>query len=76
MKYPIGDSEIGYVSQSQFASWYLKGTTKVRAGYFQLNPIYEGQKGYVPMTFKEFKERFPIPSERYGWMRYKSAKYN
>lgn len=76
MKYPIGDSTIVYVRQSDMTGyWTKKVNCKVRAAYFHLNDRYENSKGYQKMTYKEFKEKYPIESY-YIWERYKKAEYS
>lgn len=74
MKIPLGDNTIGYVAESQFVSYINK--VKCRGAYFRTNDIYEGKHGHTTMTFQQFKEKYPIPSNRYSWMRYVERKYN
>lgn len=74
MRIPISDTEVGYVTESQYIS-NMDGV-KCRGAWFTSNDIYEGKKGYTTMTYAEFKEKYPIASNRYKRQRFVERPYN
>jgi len=74
MRIPLSDSDTVYVSESQYVT--KRNGVKCRAGYLSVNDIYEGKSGYITMTYAEFKEKYPIPSDRYNWCRYVERSYS
>ena len=68
-----GDIVIGYAIVNSIKK--QKIISEIMNFWYCQADIYINSKGYTPMTYKEFKEKYPIES-RYIWMRYKKAEYS